>query len=65
VRHWQSAARDALTDGSLLFPAAPSDRPRYRGRWGVRVARDPLSLRSGIRFSDWRAEIIDAILRAG
>lgn len=63
VRHWESDAQQALAGGSLLLASVPSQLPSYMGRWGVRVDRDPLSLRSGIRFPDWRAEVVDALLR--
>jgi hypothetical protein len=63
IRGWVSTAEDALGEGSLLFPWAASNLPRYSGRWGVRCDLDGLSLRSGIQFPDWRAELIDSALK--
>ncbi|SDH35942.1 hypothetical protein SAMN05421505_114137 [Sinosporangium album] len=64
LRHWTSAPKESLVDGSILF-TADGERPTFAGRWGVRCVDDPFLLRSGIAYPDQRAAVVDALLVLG
>lgn len=63
IQVWSFGPLEALGEiaAPLLFPASPRS-PRFEGRWGVRCVDDPHRRRTGIRFPEYRHQVMDALL---
>jgi hypothetical protein len=63
IQPWSFGPAEALGElaAPLLFPSSPQS-PRFEGRWGVRCVEDPQARRLGIRFPQYRHQVVDALL---